>query len=283
MAKLINTIARILGIQDSISLPVLDLVKELEAGKLILVDSGIHSPVQYWVREIAMWDQFVDQKTVEIRSWTSGFSSHPNFRHFIETHDGECQVRADCIRFLGDIEMPVPTTRGSVSLGENLVKQVRTSIQSMKKTVVKFRYHDEKEIVRIEDVLQTSIETVRSLADLGEALPLFLVEIGVLYDTPHIRSLIRELHGLGARVVVVRLVDTPTSISDMDADVHILERTPFLPYLRDDSEVILGSGEYASVSPFYKQPGRQSWMKRERQKRAFPSISAYNADPDGYR
>lgn len=260
----------------------LNIVDELAAGKLILVDSGIHSPVQRWMREIAMWDQFLNRKTVEIRSWSEWWSSHPNFKKFLRRENDVDVIRAELISYLGLVANPSAIWDWPSSVVEASADAVQRSILSTRKTVMKFRYHAEEEISQIEQVLSISIEVARSLAQSGDEVPLFMIEIGSLYDTARIRSLIHELHDTGAQIVVIRLVDWPTSTSDMKADIHIIERTPFLDYLYDESEVLMRTGEYASLAPFYKTTKRPGWLWKPSQPRDFPSISEYNADPENF-
>lgn len=270
MAKRYNLFGKLLGARKKLASPSLDIIKELSAGKLILVDSGIHSPVQYKLREITHWDELLEKKTVEIRSWSSPFGGHPNWRR---VYDGDLSGR---INLFGEYTFP-DAMEDSTGLGNNLFHGFKEAVVSGMKTTFKARYHNEEEIPRIEGVLDAAIDAVKSLSASNDSLPLFMIELGIMYDTPHIRSLIYGLHSLGAGVVVVRLIDHPAPISDMEADIHIVERTPFLEYLTHDAEVILRCGTYAVVSPFLGPLMHRP--RRNYSTRGFPSFESYNAAP----
>lgn len=273
----------IIGKRHATPSPELDIVEEVNSGKLILVDSGVHSPLQYWLKEIPMWDEFFDQKTVEIRSWSSTYSQHPNFKKLISSRDGELTIRADKMIYLDSYEIPQPIFGSDYIRDGNLAKRLADSIQSVDKTVIRFEYNKEQEIAKIESILHTCIDTVQGLIHLGDDLPLFLIEIGDRYDTPTIQRLIHDLHDLGPSIVVIRLVTSPRPISAMDADIHIIERTPFLDYLHADSEALLKSGEYVTVTPYPVVLNKNfAWGNKKRQ-RPSPSIDEYNADPEGYK
>ena len=281
LTKIARSFAKLFNLTRGSTSPFLDVLEALTQGKFILVDSGIHSPVQRWLREITLWNEFIDHKTVEIRSWSSFLGGHPNRMKFFTKQDVGTHRQSNLVRFFGNSHYPEFNEKLTGQDKDALAQQVANSIKSVLKTVVSFRYHEEAEIERIEGVLQTSIMTLQSMILNKEKLPLFMIEIGIMYDRPAIRSLIEEIHQLGAMVVVVRLVNSPTPISDMASDIHIIERTPFLRFLKQDSEVLLKDGRYATVTPFYRPPIRTLWQ-RNNSTRPFPCLDAYNADPDGF-
>lgn len=276
--KIANFIGGLLGLERYKTSPSLNLIQELDSGKLILVDAGIHSPVQRRVREITLWDEFVEEKTVEIRCWSSFFSAHPNRMKFIDhDYDGERKFHTDNVRFFGNTHYPDYNEKIADGDLPGFVEQIKASIKSTCKTVISIRYHCESEIVKIEEILKGAISVVQSMTAQKETLPLFMIELSIMYDIPRIQSLIKDLHALGPKVVVVRLVDTPTPTSNMNADIHIVERSPFLEYLNQEAEVLLKSGTYATVTPFYQPPLRRRWVSKEFT-RPIPSIEEYNAE-----
>lgn len=287
MKRLVDGVASLFGLVREIS-PTLDIIKELNAGKLVLVDSGMHNPMQRWVRNIAIWDQFLETRSFEIRTWSTAFSEYFNHDRREEFVGKDRLLRPEKVRFVG------PFVRNYNPDGIDIVydlkdvgahaEEVHASLLSTLKTVVHFQNNWEDEVVLLEGILRQVILTSRELAARGEDLPLCMIEINSKYDTDVVRGLIHELHQVGNRVVVVRQVFRPEPTCDFKADIHIVERSPFLDYLRGDDEVLLRSGTPVLLAPFYWLPTESVWKKRNSRPRVLPSIDEYNAgriDPFG--
>jgi hypothetical protein len=277
MPGIIDYVANEFGWERERSSPIMDVVKELSAGKLIFVDADIHSPVQRWMREISFWDEFINEKAVEIRAWSSLLGYYHNRETFIRNL---ASARDDRLKLFG--KRSYQDFSEEITDETDFVRQVALSMDTVLKTVIEVDDRHEDGVKKVRNILIAAIAVVKEKVVKNEQLPLFMIELMFAINDESVRALIRQLHDLGARIVVIRLVGWPTTISDMPADIHIVERTPFLSYLRNEAEVLLRDGTYATVHPFFRESPKGRWGKKDRL-RPVPSFDEYNADPEQFK
>jgi len=264
----------ILGIVRAPEAKMIDIREELANGKSILLDSGIHSPMQDHIRRICTWAEYVDEPTVEF--WTSLFPIEMYHRH----ESGRFNLNRNDWTLSGDSIVHTPIKYDDNYKKFKVSKQIETIVAAMragKKTIVQldgpptiYKYRD------AERVLQAIVETAESLWFEERRMPVFMIQILQRHENEYIHELIQRLQQI-APTVVIKLVETPMPTTSLTADIHIVERTDFQKYLRSEAEVLLANNQRAVIATHYAAREFTKWDYKSYKFEDTPTVAEYNA------
>ncbi|MNU36358.1 hypothetical protein D3C71_249730 [compost metagenome] len=241
----------------------LDLEAELQPGRLILLDSGIHQPVRYYASYMPNLGALAHRPTVEIRSWNfhASHRSHrarQDVRHRergykpcypevsgnyavvyrkVFERDGERLDPFELLRLTGNI--PAET------LNPTFAAELEASIDANLKTLVSLEHcmnrdEDDMEFALVESI-DIGIAAVKKARAEGREVPVFIVDLMKEDDSVAIRDALQRLKHAGAAVLVVYTVSSPCPMTDLPSDLHLIERYELKTRLAE--EVMLSTEE----------------------------------------
>ncbi len=263
----------ILGLVRAPEARKLDIFAELANGKSILLDSGLHSPMQDYIRRICASAEYIDKPTIEL--WHSLFPVEAYLQHA-----GRFKLSKD--RTLsGDNLIHASNKIGKwhdhteKSKIRNLRKQIETiksAMRSEKKTIAQI------DSMRYEErVIEAIVETAEELWVKEHNMPLFVIQFLQRYKNEYVFELIKRLQQI-APTVIIRVVEAPMPITpSLTADIHIVERTDFQKYLRSDAEVLLANNQRAVITSHHEAREFTKWDYKSYKFEDTPTVAEYNA------
>jgi hypothetical protein len=273
----------------------LDLEGELRPGRLLLLDSGMHQPVQYHARIMTNLGSLADKRTVEIRSW--GFDSS-RISHY-ERHDrrhrennrkphypnpsGEFGIVYRKVferdgALVDAIERYSLENRPAEKVNPVFAAELAESIEAKLKTLVSLEHCLNRDGGDMESALVESIDigiaAVRRAAAEAREAPIFIVDVMKEDDSPAIRDALARLKEAGAAILVVYTVSSPCPMTDMPSDLHMIERYPLKTRFED--ELVLATEEIVVIARMDEvwKIDRNRWIKRD--DRPLQTVAEYN-------
>jgi hypothetical protein len=243
----------------------IDLEAELQPGRLVLLDSGMHQPVQHYAHLVANLGSFAHRRTVEILSWGSKAAeiSHHQ-RHDSHHRDMNKLPRyAEPSGSYGIVhrkvferdgervsELEKYSTKGVVEkVNPDFAAEIEASIEGNLKTLVELenRKGIEAEMERaLVESIDIGIAAVECAKAAGREVPVFVIDVMMDDDSPAIRDALTRLKTAGAPILLVYVVCRPCPMSDMPSDLHMIERIQLKSRFAD--EVMLSTDERVVIA-----------------------------------
>lgn len=274
-----------------------DLEVELQPGRLILLDSGMHQPIREYASYMANLGTLAHRRTVEIRSW--GYSSSRSayreryakdyktpLLHYAAPSGSYSVVDRKIFELDGKRVSefdPYDSRNPAVErVNPAFAQELEASITTDLKTLVSLYYCMNRDPGDMEAALVESIDigiaaVEKSKAE-GREIPVFIIDVMKGDDSPAIRDALKRLKDAGAPVLVVYTVSRPCPMTDLPSDLHMIERYELKT--RFDDEVMLSTGEIVVIAEYWTtdipQKGRRPRWWPDDKIGPLQTVSQYN-------
>lgn len=229
----------ILGLTKAPEARIIDVKAELSEGKSILLDTSDRMPMREWFTPITNWPEYINQPTVEIRTFTNPWPHYKN-------HDTSKFLETGLWAIEGEDFMLLSDTRNGMGEDDNssidLISELaRHAVMTHKKLAV-FIDHSKFTLNQMNLYLGQVIKAVTDAAEHNalkgdRKAPLFVLDLMENHETFGFGLCATRLMDIGPTVITRLMTGSPKQ--GLTAETHIVEHIRFRKHLRSEAEVIL--------------------------------------------